>query len=133
MWHIMTCHTSCQMWQHLCTIYEQIFNSFLNFASSWMITLLITLINNVEVLVHQFNDLGELVFDQVMMTKILCVPCCKTTSICNQHGITFQQTIENLTRHKHGKVCQLETLVIFLENIHKVDLNILNLEYYLSQ
>jgi len=29
-------------------------------------------------------------------------------------------------RHKHGKVFQLETLVVFKKNIHKVYLNILN-------
>jgi hypothetical protein len=58
-WHIMTCHTFYQMWRDLCTIYEQIFNNFLNFASSWMITLLITVISNIKVLVHQVNDFGE--------------------------------------------------------------------------
>ncbi len=29
-------------------------------------------------------------------------------------------------KHKHGKVCQSKTLATFLENIHKIYVNILN-------
>jgi hypothetical protein len=35
--------------------------------------------------------------------------------------------------HKHGKVCQLETLAVFLKNIHKIYLNILNPWILLNQ
>jgi hypothetical protein len=36
-------------------------------------------------------------------------------------------TIYLISGHKHGKICYLKTLVVFLENIHKVYFNVLNL------
>jgi hypothetical protein len=40
--------------------------------------------------------------------------------------LSFIFICRSLDGHKHNKVCQLETLAIFLENIHKVYFNVLN-------
>jgi len=42
----------------------------------------------------------------------------------NQHVSTHCSNFKQVAKgHKHGKVCQLETLDVFLDNIHKVYLN----------
>jgi hypothetical protein len=49
------------------------------------------------------------------------------TFINNQHVFTHCSNFKQVAKgHKRGKVCQLETLDIFLDNIHKVYINRLN-------
>jgi hypothetical protein len=40
--------------------------------------------------------------------------------------ISLLKTFYIAIGHNHGKICQLETLVVFLKNTHKIYFNVLN-------
>ncbi len=60
------------------------------------------------------------------MISISCFFLATSNLGYTQSNVCFHKSHPITFGHKHGKVCQLETLVTFLENIHKIYFTILN-------